>query len=66
MLGVAALVAGLRQLLPAGTVRARRGLPAVVASRGLLAGAFFGMDALLPLDPDRAARVQPDARPASR
>ena len=25
------------------------GLPAVVASRGLLAGAFFGMDALLPL-----------------
>ena len=47
--GVAALVAGLRPLLPAGTVRLRRGLPAVVASRGLLAGAFFGMDALLPL-----------------
>ncbi len=47
--GLAALVAGLRQLLPAGTVRARRGLPAVIASRGLLAGAFFGMDVLLPL-----------------
>src|SRR4051794_20479396 len=47
--GVAALVAGLRPLLPPGTVRAARGLPAVVASRGLLAGAFFGMDALLPL-----------------
>ena len=49
VLGLAALVAGLRQLLPAGTARARRGLPAVVASRGLLAGAFFGMDVLLPL-----------------
>ena len=47
--GVVALVAGLRPLLPPRTVRAGRGLPAVVASRGLLAGAFFGMDALLPL-----------------
>jgi MFS family permease len=47
--GVAALVVGLRPLLPLGTGRARPGLPAVVASRGLLAGAFFGMDALLPL-----------------
>nr|WP_239521867.1 MFS transporter [Geodermatophilus sabuli] len=47
--GLVALVAGLRPLLPAGTAWARRGLPAVVASRGLLAGAFFGMDALLPL-----------------
>jgi MFS family permease len=47
--GVVALVAGLRPLLPAGTVRAARGLPAVIGSRGLLAGAFFGMDALLPL-----------------
>jgi MFS family permease len=47
--GGAALVAGLRTLLPTGTVRLRRGLPAVVASRGLLAGGFFGMDALLPL-----------------
>jgi MFS family permease len=49
LLGLAALVAGLRRLLPAGTVRVRRGLPAVIASRGLLAGAFFGMDVLLPL-----------------
>jgi MFS family permease len=47
--GLVALAAGLRPLLPRGTVRARRGLPAVIASRGLLAGAFFGMDALLPL-----------------
>jgi MFS family permease len=47
--GVVALVAGLRPLLPPRTARAGRGLPAVVASRGLLAGAFFGMEALLPL-----------------
>src|SRR3712207_6349863 len=47
--GGAALVTGLRRLLPRGTARVRRGLPAVVGSRGLLAGSFFGMDALLPL-----------------
>jgi MFS family permease len=49
VVGVLALVAGLRPLLPPGTARAVPGLPTVVASRGLLAGAFFGMDALLPL-----------------
>jgi MFS family permease len=47
--GAVALAAGLRRLLPAGTVRARPGLPAVIGARGLLAGAFFGMDILLPL-----------------
>jgi MFS family permease len=49
VLALAALATGLRSLLPAGTVRARPGLPSVVLSRGLMAGAFFGMDALLPL-----------------
>ena len=48
LLGAVALALGLRRLLPRGTVRARPGIPAVIASRGLLAGAFFGMDALLP------------------
>ncbi|MGY1754270.1 MFS transporter [Blastococcus sp. SYSU D01042] len=48
LLGATALALGLRRLLPRGTVRARSGIPAVIASRGLLAGAFFGMDALLP------------------
>jgi Major Facilitator Superfamily len=47
--GLAALLLGLRALLPAGTARAAGGLPAVVATRGLLAGSFFGMDTLLPL-----------------
>ena len=49
VVGLAAVVAGLRPLLPAGTARAARGLPTVVASRGLLAAAFLGVDALLPL-----------------
>ncbi|MGY1608499.1 MFS transporter [Geodermatophilus sp. SYSU D00700] len=48
VLAAAGLAAALRRLLPRGTVRARPGIPAVVAARGLLAGAFFGMDALLP------------------
>src|SRR5690606_8417936 len=48
VVGLASLATGLRRLLPAGTVRARPGIPAVVACRGLAAGAFFGMDALLP------------------
>jgi MFS family permease len=49
VLGAVLLAVALRSLLPAGTVRVRSGLPAVVAARGLMAGAFFGMDALLPL-----------------
>lgn len=48
---VGAVLLGLtgRRLVPAGTVRMGRGLPAVVGARGLLAGAFFAVDALLPL-----------------
>jgi MFS family permease len=61
VLGLAALTAGLRPLLPAGVVRVRAGLPAVVVSRGLLAGAFFGMDALLPLALSRLHGYSPAA-----
>lgn len=35
-------------LLPKGTLRARRGLPSVVLTRGLIAGAFFAAEAFLP------------------
>jgi MFS family permease len=49
IVGVALLVPGLRRLLPPGTLRVRRGLPAVVALRGAIAGAFFGAEAYLPL-----------------
>jgi len=61
VVGAAALVVGLRPLLPAGTGRAARGLPAVVACRGLLAGAFFGMDALLPLTLTEVHGLSPTA-----
>ncbi|HEX2075508.1 MAG TPA: MFS transporter [Geodermatophilus sp.] len=59
--GLGALLAGLRRLLPPGTGRARAGLPTVVASRGLLAGAFFGIDALLPLALTRLHGFSPTA-----
>jgi MFS family permease len=42
-------VAPLRRLLPAGTLRAARGLPATILSRGLLTFAFFGADAYVTL-----------------
>nr|WP_066068830.1 MFS transporter [Frankia sp. EI5c] len=63
--GLVPIVAGavlayrpLRSLLPAGTLRARRGLPAAVAARGLLTFAFFGADTFVPLA-ITAARDQP-------
>jgi MFS family permease len=52
VLVAAGLVVGVRALLrilPAGTFRARRGLPADVLARGLLTFAFFGADAYVPL-----------------
>ncbi len=49
ILGLAVAIPPLRQLLPAGTLRAARGLPAAVATRGLQTFAFFGAQAYLPL-----------------
>jgi MFS family permease len=43
------LVPSVPRLLPPGTLAFRRGLPTVVAMRGVLAGAFFGAEAFLPL-----------------
>ena len=48
-LGVVASAWGLRTLLPPGTLRVRRGVAAPIAMRGLLAGAFFGMESVIPL-----------------
>jgi MFS family permease len=48
-LGLLVLAWSLRSLLPRGVLRFARGLPAGVASRGLLAGAFFGAEAFVPL-----------------
>ena len=55
----------IRPLLPAGTFTLRRGLPATVATRTLISGAFFGVEVYLPyllredyaLAPDRAGLV---------
>jgi MFS family permease len=46
--GIAGLPA-LRRLVPAGTLTARPGLPATIASRGLLTFTFFGADAYVTL-----------------
>src|SRR5260370_15248582 len=46
--GVAGLPA-LRRLVPPGTLTGRPGLPATIASRGLLTFAFFGADAYVTL-----------------
>jgi hypothetical protein len=46
---LALLIPSVPRLLPSGTLVLRRGLPAVVAMRGILAGAFFGAEAFVPL-----------------
>lgn len=56
-----ALVAArpLRALLPAGTLRARRGVPAAIATRGLQTFAFFGAEAFVPLALTRERGLSP-------
>ncbi|MBG0812987.1 MFS transporter [Planomonospora sp. ID82291] len=47
--GLALLAAGLPRLLPAKALRFGRGLPTTVMMRGVLASAFFGVNAFIPL-----------------
>ena len=49
LVALAVLVPSVRRLVPPGTFRARRGIAAVVAGRALLSGAFFTVNAYLPL-----------------
>jgi MFS family permease len=49
LLGLVTGLPALRRLLPAGTLVAQRGLPAIILSRGLLTFAFFGADAFVTL-----------------
>lgn len=49
VVGLALLVPALRRLLPPGTLRAAPGLPATIATMGLLNLAFFGVDVFVPL-----------------
>lgn len=48
-IAVVLLVPNVPKLFPRGTLRLQRGLPTVVAMRGIIAGAFFGAEAFLPL-----------------
>ncbi len=47
--GIVLVTVAARQLFPAGTLRLRRGLPSVIAFRGVIAGGFFGCQAYVPL-----------------
>lgn len=47
--GLAALLAGLPRLMPPGSLRFAKGLPAVMWTRGLACGAFFAAESFLPL-----------------
>jgi MFS family permease len=47
--GLGALAWGIRPLLPPGTLVVRPGVSAPIALRGLLAGAFFGIESIVPL-----------------
>jgi MFS family permease len=49
VLGFAALAVSVPRLLPAGTLRARRGLPTIVLMRGLMAGCYVGTESFVPL-----------------
>lgn len=50
--GVALALPGLRRLLPPGTLRARAGLPGVIACRLLATAAFLGVDSFIPFTVD--------------
>ena len=47
--GLGLVLPSLHRLLPRGTVRFARGLPTVIAMRGVLAGSFFGAETFVPL-----------------
>jgi MFS family permease len=49
VVGLVAMVLGLRRLLPPGTPRFASGVPAAIAFRGVLAGMFVGMEVIVPL-----------------
>ncbi|HUH89770.1 MAG TPA: MFS transporter [Lysobacter sp.] len=58
-LALAGLLASMLKLLPAGTLRAGRGLPTVIALRGIASAAFFGTEVFLPLLLSRERGLSP-------
>lgn len=57
--GLAVTAIALSRLTPAGTLRFRAGLPATIASRGVLTCVFFAADALVPLTMERVRGTGP-------
>ena len=53
IIGVGLAVPAYRALMPTGALRARRGLPAIVATRTMATAAFLGVDSFVPLAADR-------------
>ena len=49
LIGLVIVGFALQRLLPRGSLRLARGLPSAIGARGLLAGAFFGAQAFVPL-----------------
>jgi len=56
---ISALVVCARRLLPAGTFCVARGLPSVIALRGIASAAFFGTEVFLPLMLSRERGLSP-------
>jgi MFS family permease len=61
VLAVAGVIACAWQLLPRGTLRAARGLPTVIAMRGIASSAFFGTEVFVPLLLSRERGLSPTA-----
>lgn len=59
VLGLAAVAVATVVLLPRGTARAARGLPSVVAARGLFGAAFASVEMFLPLVLQRESGLSP-------
>ena len=59
IVGVTGLFLSIPRLLPAGTMRVRPGLPAVVAMRGVISGAFVSAEVLVPLLLNRERGLSP-------
>lgn len=53
------LLLATRHLLPSGTLRAQRGLPSVIALRGIATAALFGTEAFIPLLLSHEYRLSP-------
>lgn len=59
VVGAVGLVVALTRMMPPGFWRVRAGIPAVIWSRALFAGAFFGAESFIPLMLQQQGRLSP-------